>query len=97
VNRKQALEILRRNRPALEAKGIAHAAIFGSVARGSSRPDSDLDIMIDTSPGAHLTVFDYVGLKEYVAGLFDVPVDVVRREGLKPHLRGAAMEAVYAF
>ena len=97
MDRTLALEILRRNQPALQAKGIAHAAIFGSVARGSSRPDSDLDIMIDTSPEAHLTVFDYVGLKEYVAGLFDVPVDVVRREGLKPHLRGAAVEAVYAF
>ena len=68
-----------------------------SVARGENRPDGDLDIMIDTDPDAHLTVFDDVGLKEFVASLFDVPVDVVRREGLKPHLRAAAVEAVYAF
>jgi hypothetical protein len=42
-------------------------------------------------------LFDYVSLKEYVASLFDVPVDVVRREGLKPHPSAAAVEAVYAF
>jgi uncharacterized protein len=97
MNRTKALDVLRRHRPELEAKGIAHAAIFGSVARGENRPDSDLDIMIDTDPEARLTVFDYMGLKEYVASLFEVPVDVVRREGLKPHLRGAAVEAIYAF
>lgn len=89
--------MLRHHRPALQAKGVAHAAIFGSVARGDSRQDSDLDIMIDTDPDMRLTVFDYVDLKEYVASLFDVQVDVVRREGLKPHLRGAAVDAIYAF
>lgn len=43
-------------------------------------------------------MFDYVGLKEYIAGLFDGPVDVVSRDGLKPYLRPTAMaDAIYAF
>ena len=49
--------------------------------------DSDLDILIDLDPAARLTIFDYVGLKEFIASLFDSPVDVVDREGLKPYLR----------
>ena len=54
--------------------------------------------MIEIDPAARVTVFDYVGLKEYVAGLFDGPVDVVNREGLKPYVRPAAIaDAVYAF
>jgi hypothetical protein len=69
---------------ALRARGIRHAAVFGSIARGENRPDSDLDIVIEVDPEARMTVFDYVGLKEYVAGLFDGPFDVVSREGLKP-------------
>ena len=65
-------------------------------ARGDNRPDSD--IMIDVDPQAHMSVYDYVGLKEYVAGLFEGPVDVVDREGLKPYVRPAATaDAVYAF
>ena len=98
MNAQEALAILRRYESDLRARGIRHAAVFGSVARGDNRPDSDLDIMIDVEPDAHITVFDYVGLKEYVAGLFDGPVDVVSIDGLKPHVRPAATaNAIYAF
>ena len=77
---------------------MRRAALFGSVARGDSRPGSDIDIMVEIDPDAHLTVFDYAGLKEYIASLFDAPVDVVNRDGLKPHLRPAATaDAIYAF
>ena len=49
-------------------------------------------------PDAHVTVFDYVGVKEYIASLFLQPVDVIDREALKPHLRRpSARDAVYAF
>jgi hypothetical protein len=98
MNAQDALATLRRYEADLRARGIRHAAVFGSVARGENRPDSDLDIIIDIEPDAHVTVFDYVGLKEYIASLFDGPVDVVSRDGLKPHVRPVAMaNAVYAF
>jgi uncharacterized protein len=68
------------------------------VARGENRSDSDIDIMIEIDPEARITVFDYVDIKEYIAQLFDRPVDVVNREGLKPYVRPAAMaDAIYAF
>lgn len=98
MNSLEALETLRRSEKALRARGVQRAALFGSVARGDNRPDSDIDIMIEINPEAHITVFDYVGLKEYIAGLFDGPVDVVSREGLKPYVRPAATaDAIYAF
>jgi uncharacterized protein len=77
---------------------VTHAALFGSRARGDERPDSDTDIIIEIDPEAHVTVFDYAGLKLYIASLFDGRVDVVDREGLKPFVRPAAMaDAIYAF
>jgi uncharacterized protein len=43
-------------------------------------------------------VWGYAGLKEYIASLFDGPVDVVNRDGLKPYARPAATaDAIYAF
>lgn len=94
----QALRTLREAEPQLRAKGVRHVAVFGSTARGEQRADSDVDIVIEFDPTARVTIYDYVEVKEGIAALFDGPVDVVDREGLKPHLRQpVARELVYAF
>jgi len=98
MNRQDILARLRENEAALRARGVAHAALFGSRARGDERPDSDTDIMIEIDPEAPVTVYDYVALQNYIASLFDGPVDVVDREGLKPYVRPVATaDAIYAF
>ncbi len=98
MNQQEIIAMLRKNEPTLRARGVSHAALFGSRARGDNRPDSDIDIMIEFDPAAHVTVFNYAGLKEYIASLFDAPVDVVNRDGLKPYVRPAATaDAIYAF
>jgi hypothetical protein len=89
---------LRENEAALRARGVTHAALFGSRARGDDRPGSDIDIMIEIEPEAAPDVYAYVGLKSYIAELFAEPVDVVDRAALKPYVRPPAeSEAVYAF
>ena len=89
---------MRANEAALRARGVSHAALFGSRARGDSCPDSDIDILIDLAPEAPIGVWQYSGLKTYIASLFEGPVDVVSREALKPYVRPAATaDAVYAF
>jgi predicted nucleotidyltransferase len=98
MNRQTALEILRRSEAALRERGVRRAALFGSLARGDDRADSDIDIMVEIDPDAPLGVYDYVDLKEYIASLFDGRVDVVSRDALKPYVRPAATaDAVYAF
>jgi len=98
LNREEIVARLREHEAALRARGVAHAALFGSRARGDQRQDSDTDIMIEFDPMARITVFDYAGLKRDLAALFEGPVDVVNRDGLKPYLKPAAADdAVYAF
>jgi predicted nucleotidyltransferase len=89
---------LREHESALRARGVRHAALFGSRARGDYRPDSDIDILIEIEPDTITDIFSYAGLKRHIADLFPERVDVVNREALKPALRSAAVaEAVYAF
>ena len=98
MNRDEIIARLRENEAALRARGVAHAALFGSRARGDEGPGSDTDIMIEIEPGAPVGVYEYVRLKEYIASLFDGRVDVVSREGLKPFVRPVAIaDAIYAF
>jgi predicted nucleotidyltransferase len=91
MDRREILAKLRENEIGLRARGVSHA-------RGDDRPDSDIDIMIEVDPAARIGVYEYVALKDYIAQLFDGPVDVVSYEGLKPYLRPAATtDAIYAF
>lgn len=98
MDRERIIEILREHRPSLEQRGVHHAALFGSVARGEQRPDSDIDILIDVGSDTSLTIYDLVSLNDFVSRLFDRKVDVVSREGMKPNVReNAARDAIYAF
>jgi predicted nucleotidyltransferase len=98
MNREEIIARLREHEAALRQRGVAHAALFGSRARGDQRQKSDTDIMIEFDPTARITVFDYSALKDYIAALFDGPVDVVNRDGLKPYVKPAATaDAIYAF
>ena len=54
--------------------------------------------MVEIDPDAHIGVWGYGGLKEYIATLFDGQVDVVDRQALKPYVAPAATAgAIYAF
>jgi predicted nucleotidyltransferase len=98
MTREQVLATLRSHERALRHSGVLHAALFGSLARGDAGPDSDIDIMIEIAPNAAVGVYEYAGLKLFIADLFDGPVDVVDRDGLKAHVRPAATaDAIYAF
>jgi uncharacterized protein len=98
MNRQQILDCLRENESALRARGVTHAALFGSRARGDDRLGSDTDVMIEIDPDADLSLFDYAGLKDYIASLMEGRIDVVCRDSLKPCIRPlATADAVYAF
>jgi uncharacterized protein len=88
----ETLQILKMHEPELRRRGVTHAAVFGSVARGEAGQASDVDILIDLDPSKPIGLFGYAAIKLYVAGLFGVdslegPIDIVSRANLKPRLR----------
>ena len=71
---------------AIAAKhGARNVRIFGSVARGDARPDSDIDVLVDLDPGRSL--LDMGGLLVDLQDLLGCRVDVVTERGLKERIR----------
>jgi hypothetical protein len=89
---------LRAGEPELRQLGVRHAAVFGSVARGDNRKNSDIDVLIELDPQKPMGMFQYARLKIDIAALVGGPVDVVNRQTVRPLLRNAILrEAVDAF
>lgn len=63
----------------------ANPRVFGSVLRGLDGETSDLDILVDTLPGA--TLLDLGALQEQLNALLGVPVDVRTPGDLPPAFR----------
>ena len=98
MNRDTIIATLKSREADLRRLGVRHIALFGSAARDEATEASDIDILVDLQPDAPIGVFEYVGLTQFIADLFPLPVDVANHARLKPHVRPSAKrEAVYAF
>lgn len=93
-----ALELVCAHEEELRAAGVRHAAIFGSVARGDAIASSDVDVLVELDPDAHVSLFDLMGIQRLLADIFERKVDVVSKGGLRPLLDDSIRDdAVCAF
>ena len=70
--------------PILKRNDVEFAAIFGSRARGESRPDSDLDIIIRYDQSKRKSLFDFIGLERRLKEALGIKVDLGTEDGLHP-------------
>jgi uncharacterized protein len=85
MDRQLILALLTQHRPVLaERFGVTGLALFGSVARGTAGPDSDVDVLarFDTPP----TPEALFGAQFYLEDLLGRPVDLVTESALRPQL-----------
>ena len=74
---------------AAQQRGARDVRVFGSVARGEERPDSDVDLLVTLEPGR--TLLDLARLELDLEALLGRAVDVVTVEGLREPVRSAAV------
>ena len=70
--------------------GVARLMIFGSVARGTAEPSSDVDVLYELQPGRRLG-WEIEDLSDELSELFGRPVDLVSRAALHERLRAAVL------
>lgn len=74
--------------------GVTNVRVFGSVARGEDRPDSDVDLLADLPP--RMGLFALMALEREISEVLGVPVDLGTAESLKPGLRANALRDAIA-
>ncbi len=86
--------IIAEHKPELaDTYGVAEIGVFGSVARGEARDDSDLDILVEFNRPVGLMKF--MDLEFYLEELLGVSkVDLVTRKGLKPFIGRIILQEV---
>lgn len=76
----------------LKKYNVIKLGIFGSVARGDDRPDSDVDILIEfnEAPG----MIEFFSTEEYLENLLNRKIDLVRENAIRPELKDSIMSDV---
>ena len=86
VNREDALAVLRRLKPELAKQyGVTRLALFGSTVRNASKPDSDVDVVVEFDGPA--TSRRFFGVQFRLEDEFGRPVDLVSEKALRNELR----------
>lgn len=75
----EVLQRLRSIRDLFQARGVEALWVFGSVARGEARPDSDVDLAISFAPGVALSLFEITHLKDEAEAVLGHSVDLGER------------------
>jgi predicted nucleotidyltransferase len=88
VPRSEHGKVLAANRDAVIAlvheHGMSNVRVFGSTARGTDRPDSDIDLLVDIGP--KVTLFTLAGLEIELQRILGVDIDLVQADAIKPRL-----------
>lgn len=72
--------------PALRAEGVIKLFLFGSRARGDARPDSDLDVLVETVPRRTSPSFDLFKVAHLIEDATGLQVQIAMRDLLKPRI-----------
>jgi predicted nucleotidyltransferase len=87
ARREEIAEVARRH-------GARTVRIFGSVARGTATPGSDLDLLITLD--SRRSLIDLIAIKQELEDLLGRPVDVVTEAALSPYLRDEVLREAIA-
>jgi predicted nucleotidyltransferase len=99
ITKYQVFEIIGRLEAEIRALGVSRLAVFGSIARGESHPDSDVDILVQFSPGSK--TFDrFLALSELLEANLGRRIELITTEALSPfigsHILAEAQDVIRA-
>jgi predicted nucleotidyltransferase len=98
MDREDVLKTLRKHASELNAAGVTHLRMFGSVARGEATTVSDVDLLAEFEPSKRLTLVTLGALESRIEDLLGTKVDLSSAAWMRERVRERALrEAVLVF
>jgi uncharacterized protein len=85
MQRDDVLRILREHADELTSMHVSFLALFGSVAREETGPESDIDLLVEFDRTVGL--FHFIGVQQRLEEILGRKVDLVERGAVHPALR----------
>ena len=85
MRRDEALAVIRKHRAELRDFGVASMAVFGSVARDTAGPSSDVDVLVEFS--SPVGMFTFLRLQQHLEAMLGCRVDLVSSDAVRPSMR----------
>jgi uncharacterized protein len=86
MQRDEVITKLKQHEAELRRLGVQHLYLFGSMARGDAREDSDVDLFFDYERGK-LGLFELMDVKEEATRILGRKADIMTRDSLHKVLR----------
>jgi uncharacterized protein len=86
MTRQETIRCLHEHQAELRRLGVERLFLFGSVARGEDRQDSDVDLFFDHPEGS-IGLFQLMDVREAAARILGRKADVTTRRSLHPLLK----------
>jgi len=83
------MQRLKATEPELRRRGVAHLSVFGSLARGEARDDSDIDIAVEIEPGRSFSLIRMEDTRLLLEDALGQPVDLGEVASFRPAVRAA--------
>jgi uncharacterized protein len=98
MDKDKVIQTLQESQPALAQFQVSSLSVFGSMVRDEAGPDSDVDILVEFEPGAHVGLFALARLQRCLQEILGRKVDLVTPKALHKALKKDILEeAVHAF
>jgi predicted nucleotidyltransferase len=98
MNKDDVIARLRSHEAELKRAGVLRLSVFGSVARGEAKPDSDVDLNAQLDRTKRISLFEAVAIENRLSEILGVKADLSIQGTLKPDIQEQFdREAVVAF
>ncbi|MBX2957515.1 MAG: nucleotidyltransferase family protein [Cyclobacteriaceae bacterium] len=78
-------------KPILSRNQVKRASLFGSHAKKTNHPNSDIDILVELDDS--MSLLDFVGIKLELEDALQRKVDLVEYDAIKPALRKSILKS----